>query len=137
MMRPSGSVPGSNGCSTGSPQVFFGPDNSRQTNQLNFDTVEGSLLGRYRAGSHEIKALFDVTQNHTYNNFIQNSLGSWYFDSLQDYQNGNANQLTYAAPIPGANTAADFRYTTFAFGLQDDWQVTPELTLTVAARVAS
>ena len=122
------------GCSTGSPQVFFGPDNSRQTNQLNFDTIEGSLLGRYRAGNHQIAALVDVTQNHTYNNFIQNSLGSWYFDSLQDYQNGNANQLVYAAPIAGLNTAANFRYTTFAFGLQDEWQVTPELTVTAAAR---
>ena len=29
------------GCSSGTPRVFFGPDNSRQTNQLNFDTIEG------------------------------------------------------------------------------------------------
>ena len=119
-------------CSTGVPQVVFGPDNSRQTNQLNFDTVEGSLLGRYRAGDHEVKALIDVTQNHTYNNFVQNSLGSWYFDSVTDYRAGNANQLVYSAPI--APAAANFRYTTIAFGLQDDWQVTPNLTVTAGAR---
>ncbi|WP_174298603.1 TonB-dependent receptor [Sphingomonas bacterium] len=119
-------------CSTSVPRVFFGPDNSRQTNQLNFDTIEGSLLGRYRAGDHEVKALVDVTQNHTYNNFVQNSLGSWYFDSLADYRAGNANQLVYAAAI--APAAANFRYTTIAFGLQDDWQVTPNLTITYGAR---
>ena len=120
------------GCSTGSPKVVFGPDNSRQTNTLNFDTIEGSLLARYHAGDHEVKMLVDVTQNHTYNNFVQNSLGSWYFDSLADYQAGNANQLIYAAPV--AATAADFRYTQFAFGFQDDWQVTPSLTVTYGAR---
>lgn len=119
-------------CSTGVPRVVFGPDNSRQTNQLNFDTIEGSLLGRYRAGDHEVKALVDVAQNHTFNNFIQNSLGSWYFDSLADYRAGNANQLIYSAPI--APAAANFTYTTIAFGLQDDWQVTPNLTVTAGAR---
>ena len=127
-------APNLTGCSTGSPAVYFGPDISRQTNELNFDTIEGSLLGRYRAGDHQISALVDVTQNHTYNNFIQNSLGAWYFDSLADYQAGNANQLVYAAPIAGLDTAADFRYTTFAFGLQDEWQVTPELTVTAGVR---
>ena len=120
------------GCSSGSPKVVFGPDNSRQTNQLNFDTVEGSLLARYHAGDHEVKLLIDVTQNHTYNNFVQNSLGSWYFDSLADYNAGNANQLIYAAPV--APAAADFRYTQIAFGFQDDWQVTPNLTVTYGAR---
>lgn len=132
---PSGAaqaVPATTTCSTGTPAVYFGPDNSRQTNTLNFDTIEGSLLGRYRAGDHEVKMLFDVTQNHTYNNFVQNSLGSWYFDSLSDYNNQRANQLIYAAPV--ANAAANFRYTQFAFGLQDDWQITPNLTFSYSAR---
>ncbi|RYF23613.1 MAG: TonB-dependent receptor [Oxalobacteraceae bacterium] len=125
-------------CSTGGPRVFFGPDNSRQTNELFFDTWEGSFLGRYRAGDHEVKLLVDVTQNRTFNNFIQNSLGSWYFDSLSDYRNRRANQVIYAATINGQpnGAAADFRYTQFAFGLQDDWQVTPDLTLTYGARAS-
>jgi hypothetical protein len=123
------------GCSTGAPRIFFGPDNSRQTNQLFFDTWEGSFLGRYRAGDHEVKLLFDVTQNRTFNNFVQNSLGSWYFDSLADYRAGRANQLIYAAEINGPGTAAaDFRYTQYTAGLQDDWQVTPDLTFTYGAR---
>ena len=125
-------------CSTGSPRLFFGPDNSRQTNQLFFDTWEGSFLGRYRAGSHEVKLLVDITQNRTFNNFIQNSLGAWYFDSLTDYNNRRANQLTYSATINGQpnGAAADFRYTQYAFGLQDDWQVTPDLLLTYGARAS-
>ena len=126
------------GCTTGVPRLFFGPDNFRQTNELNFDTYEGSFLGRYRAGDHEVKLLVDITRNHTFNNFVPNSLGSWYFDSLADYQAGRANQVQYAATIGGVKNgaAADFNYTQYAFGLQDDWQVTDQLSVTYGARMS-
>ena len=122
------------GCSTNVPRIYFGPDVSRQTNQLFFDTWEGSVLGRYTAGAHQVQALVDVTQNRTFNNFVQNSIGTYYFDSLADFGAGNANQLTYRAPIPGVSAAADFRYTQFTFGLQDEWQVTDTLAVTYGAR---
>ncbi|MFA5968663.1 MAG: carboxypeptidase regulatory-like domain-containing protein [Sphingomonas sp.] len=124
------------GCASGTPRITFGPDNFRQTNVLFFDTWEGSFLGRYRAGSHELKALIDVTQNRTFNNFVPNSLGSWYFDSLADFQAQRANSVQYAAVIGGAENgaAADFNYTQFTFGLQDDWQVTDKLKVTYGAR---
>ena len=122
-------------CSSGTPRIFFGPDNSRQTNQLFFDTWAGSFLARYRAGTHEVKLLAEVTENRTFNNFVQNSLGSYYFDSLADYQAGRANQLIYAAEINGpGSAAANFHYTAYTAGFQDDWQVTPELLFTYGAR---
>jgi hypothetical protein len=126
------------GCSTGVPRVTLGPDNFRQTNELNFDTYEGSFLGRIRAGDHEVKLLVDITRNHTFNNFVPNSLGSWYFDSLADYQAGRANQVQYAATIGGVvnGAAADFSYTQFAFGLQDDWKITPDLSISYGARMS-
>ena len=126
------------GCSTGVPKLVFGPDAFRQTNTLNFDTYEGSFLGRVRAGDHEVKLLVDVTRNHTFNNFVPNSLGSWYFDSLADYQAGRANQVQYAATIGGVvnGAAADFSYTQFAFGLQDEWKVTPDLSVSYGARMS-
>lgn len=128
------SVGSTTACSNAVPRITFGPDNSRQTNQLFFDTWAGQLVGRYTAGTHQVQGLIDVTQNRTYNNFIQNSLGAYYFDSLADFQAGRANQLIYAAPIPGVSTAADFRYTQFTFGMQDEWQVTDALSLTYGAR---
>lgn len=123
-------------CSTGVPQIFFGPDISRQTNQLFFDTWAGSVLGRYTVNGHQLQGLFEVTQNRTFNNFIQYSLGGYYFDSLNDFRAGLADQLTYAAPIPGVNAAADFRYTQYTFGLQDKWQVTDNLDVTYGARMS-
>ena len=121
------------GCSNAVPRITFGPDNSRQTNQLFTDTWGGQLVGRYTAGTHQVQALIDVTQNRTFNNFVQNSLGSYYFDSLADFRAGNANQLQFAAPIAGVSPAADFRYTTISLGLQDEWQVTDALSLTYGA----
>lgn len=129
-------------CTTGtggaqnSPTIFFGPDNFRQTNELFFDTWAGSLLGRYKAGDHQISAMFEITRNRTFNNFVPNSLGSWYFDSLADFQAGRANSLSYAAVIGGdpSRAAADFNYAAYTVGMQDVWSITPTLTLTYGAR---
>lgn len=124
------------GGAQGSPTIFFGPDNFRQTNQLFYDTWAGSLLGRYKAGDHAISALFEITRNRTFNNFVPNSLGSWYFDSRADFQAGRANQVQYAAVIGGDSTgaAADFNYAGYTVGLQDVWSITDTLTLTYGAR---
>ena len=124
------------GCSTGIPTITFGPDNFRQTNQLFYDTWAGSLLGRYKAGDHQISALFEITRNRTFNNFVPNSLGSWYFDSLDDFRNNRANSLSYAAVIGGdpARAAADFNYAAYTVGMQDVWSLTDTFTLTYGAR---
>ena len=124
------------GCSTGVPTITFGPDNFRQTNQLFYDTWAGSLLGRYKAGDHQISALFEITRNRTFNNFVPNSLGSWYFDSLADFRDGRANSVSYAAVIGGdpAGAAADFNYAAYTVGMQDVWSITDTLTLTYGAR---
>ncbi|WP_010545111.1 TonB-dependent receptor [Sphingomonas elodea] len=122
-------------CSAGIPTVTFGPDNSRQTNQLFYDTWAGSFATRYQAGNHEIRALIDVTQNRTFNNFVQNSLGSWYFDSLADFQARRAGTLQYSAIIGGGNSAAaNFHYTAYTLGAQDDWQVNDALRITAGVR---
>lgn len=130
------SVGSATGCSTGVPKITFGPDNYRQTNELFYDTWGGSVLGRYNAGNHTLQALFEVTQNRTFNNFVPNSLGAWYFDSLADFQAGKANTVNYAAVIGGeANgAAADFHYTQYTFGGQDDWKISDTLTVTYGFR---
>ncbi|MBS0480373.1 MAG: TonB-dependent receptor [Proteobacteria bacterium] len=124
------------GCSTGVPIVAFGPDNSRQTNTLFYDQWGGSLLTRYTAGDHSFKLLIEYNQNRTNNLFVQNSAGSYYFDSIADFQSGTASGYNLQVPINGDITslASDFRYGQFTFGLQDDWKVTDRLTITYGAR---
>jgi hypothetical protein len=130
------SKPSLTGCSVNVPKLNFGPDNFRQTNQLFFDTWSGQLLLRYNSGGHKIQGLFEATENRTFNNFVPNSLGAWYFDSLADFQAGKANSLSYAAVIGGdpLGAAADFHYTKYVLGLQDEWKVSDALTVTAGAR---
>jgi hypothetical protein len=118
------------------PIVAFGPDISRQANSLFFDTWAGSFLGRYTTGGHEFKLLFEMSENRTYNLFQQFVTGSYYFDSLADFQNRSASTFDYANAV-SLNTqdvAANFKYTQYTFGLQDDWKVTDTLTVTYGAR---
>ncbi|KQT31776.1 TonB-dependent receptor [Sphingomonas sp. Leaf412] len=124
------------GCGTGVPVVSFGPDISRQANQLFFDTWGGSALAKYSAEGHDIRALVEVNQNRTFNLFQQNVTGNYYFDSIADFRAGNASGANIAIPLTGdINTvAADFRYTQFTFGLEDAWQVTDTLRVTSGVR---
>ena len=123
-------------CSTNTPRVFFGPDISRQTNTLFFDTWGGSLLARYTAGDHEVKLLGEFSENRTTNNFLQYSAGGYIFDSLADFQAGNANQLIYGTALNGQpdGAQANFKYSQYTFGFQDDWRISDKLTLTYGIR---
>jgi hypothetical protein len=123
-------------CGTGIPTVVFGPDISRQTNQLFFDTWGGSLLTRYQAEGHDIKLLAEVNANRTFNYFLQRTSGAYYFDSVQDFQNRNASQFDYANAVSLnlPDVAADFKYQQYTFGAQDDWSLTDSLTLTYGIR---
>ena len=116
-------------CTNTVPTVAFGPDNNRQTNQLFFDTWAGSFLSRLRMNDHEFKTLVEFNENRTFNNFVPNSLGNYFFDSLTDYQNRRAAQLAVSVPLNGQpdGAAADFHYDQWTFGMQDDWQVTDAL----------
>lgn len=124
------------GCASGVPIVSFGPDNSRQANQLFFDTWGGSVLAKYSAEGHDVRGLVEVNQNRTYNLFLQNATGNYYFDSIADFAAGNASGANIAIPLRGdiGTVAADFRYTQFTFGLEDAWQVTDTLRITSGVR---
>ncbi|QDZ06443.1 TonB-dependent receptor [Sphingomonas panacisoli] len=118
------------------PIVAFGPDISRQANQLFFDTWAGSFLGRYTTGGHEFKLLFEMSENRTFNLFQQYVTGAYYFDSIADFQNRSASTFDYANAV-SLNTpdvAANFKYTQYTFGLQDDWKVNDTLTVTYGVR---
>jgi len=123
-------------CGTGNPVVAFGPDISRQTNALFADTYDGSFLAHYKAGSHDFKALLQYVENRTTNAFLQYSAGAYYFDSIADLQNRTASSFDYqnALTLNPDDTTATFKYGVYTFGLQDDWQVLPNLRLTAGVR---
>ncbi len=125
-----------NACSTGVPRVFFGPDISRQSNLFNTDTYSGSVLARLNRNGHDLKLLAQYDQTKIFNLFLQNTAGNYYFDSIQDFQNGSANSVTYQAPASGDpnDAAASFKYRQYTFGVQDDWQISDRLNFSYGFR---
>ena len=126
----------STACTTGNPVIAYGPDISRQTNTLFTDTWGGSILSRLRMNNHELKILAEFSENRTTNNFLQYSAGGYYFDSLNNYNNKAADQLIVAATLNGQpdGAQANFKYSQWTFGVQDDWNITDALTLTYGMR---
>ena len=127
----------STSCSANRPRIVFGPDQSRHSNALNTDNLSVDFTARLDAGAHQFKALFGYSQTNVVNLFVQNTLGTYYFDSIADFQAGNAGRLIYGNAVPSLNpddAAASFGSSSFTFGLQDDWQVTDKLQLTIGAR---
>ncbi|KTE41879.1 MULTISPECIES: TonB-dependent receptor [unclassified Sphingopyxis] len=121
----------------GGSRIFFGPDVSRQSNDLNTDNLSIDFTARKEAGSHRIKATVGYTEINTFNLFLQRSLGDFYFDSIADFQNQVASRLRYGAAVPSLNpddAAANFTSRAYTFGIQDDWEAAPGLDLTIGAR---
>lgn len=136
------SVGAANQCSNaaggqpGAARIFFGPDVSRQANVFYTDTYSGSVLARLTAGDHELKMFGQYDEVRIFNLFLQNATGNYYFDSLADFENRRANSVTFQNPASGDvnDAAADFKYRQYTFGIQDDWQITDRLNLSVGLR---
>ncbi len=127
----------STACANNAPIVSFGPDPSRQTNALNTETIGGLVQGRLTAGDHDFRLFAEYQDVKIFNAFVQNTAGNFYFDSIADFQAGNAQTLTYGNAIPSLvpeDAAAKFGYQLFTTGIQDNWRVLPNLTLSIGAR---
>ncbi len=123
--------------SCGGSRIFFGPDVSRHANDLNQENFSADLTARYQIGDHTIKATVGYTDIHTFNLFLQRSLGDIYFDSIADFQARRASRLRLGGAVPSLDVddaAADFSTQSFNFGIQDDWDVTDTFQLTAGVR---
>ena len=123
--------------SCGSSRIFFGPDVSRHSNDLNTDNLSIDFTARKDAGSHRVKATFGFSKINTFNLFLQRSLGDYYFDSIADFQNRVASRLRFGAAVPSLDAndaAANFSSRAYTFGIQDDWEVLPNLEMNLGFR---
>lgn len=121
----------------GGSRIFFGPDVSRQSNDLNTDNLSVDFTIRKEFGNHRVKLAAGYTEINTFNLFLQRSIGDYYFDSLADFQSRTASRLRFGAAVPSLDpddAAASFKSRTFTFGIQDDWEVTDRLEFTIGAR---
>lgn len=123
-------------CPTGTPQYVLGAGGPSQSNVLNIKTWGGSVSAKLKAGDHNFRALFEMNRTKTFNMFVNPSAGTYYFDSIADFQAGTAQSFSYnnAASLNPADAAAAFSYGVYTFGLQDDWRVSDKLTVAAGLR---
>ncbi|RSU67016.1 TonB-dependent receptor [Sphingomonas sp. S-NIH.Pt1_0416] len=124
-------------CAPGYASVYFGPDISRQSNALTSRTYGGLLQGRLNRDNHDLRIFVDFQDTKIENLFLQRTAGDYYFDSIADFQAGNAQRLRYANAVPSLdpiNAAARFRYQSYAFGIQDNWRITDWFSLDYGIR---
>ncbi|MEN2786199.1 TonB-dependent receptor plug domain-containing protein [Sphingomonas qilianensis] len=123
-------------CGSNNPILALGTENSTQSNVFNTDTYGGSLMARLNLGKHDLRVFGEMNRVGIFNLFLQNTLGNYYFDSIADFQARTASSVTYQNTATGNpdDAAADFTYTQFTFGIQDDVAVTDRLNVNFGAR---
>ena len=123
-------------CGLNTPNVVLGVENSTQSNIFYTDTYGGSVLSRLSLNDHELKLLVEYNEVRIFNLFFQNTLGNYYFDSIADFNARTANQVIYANALSGDpnDTAADFKYTQWTFGVQDDVRLTDRFRFNAGVR---
>jgi hypothetical protein len=118
------------------PRVFFGPDISRQANDLNTDNLSADFTAEYALGAHTMKFLAGYTRTNVFNLFLQRASGDIYFDSIADFQAGRANRVRLGGTPSGDvnDAAATFGSQTYTVGIQDDIEVSDDLQISIGAR---
>ena len=133
------SVPRFNG--SGVTNLVAGTERSSQGNELAQKILEITDNVTIPVGTHAITI---GTRNQIYqpdNLFAQNRYGTWSFSSLDSLHDGLARTYLVAVPVvngtptPGANTRAKFKAGTLGGYIQDQWQATPNLSITGGLRV--
>ena len=116
--------------------VYLGQDDSRQANDLEWDTDQMVLRGYYNLGDHTITGGFERESIEVYNLFYQHTDTEMRFNSIDDFENGLAARVYYGNALSNneLDAAVDWSYDVSSFYIEDKWQVTNSLLLTFGLR---
>ena len=121
----------------GGSTVYLGADDSRHANQLNYTTLNYKGKADWTIGDHTITFGAEREEFEVFNLFIQEVLGEWAFDSIEDFAAGDFSDFRYenAAGSNDQNDgAANFGYEVTTAYIQDDWQITDKLDIVAGLR---
>jgi hypothetical protein len=119
-----------------SATVYLGVDDSRQSNELNYETDNYKFAGKYVTGNHVITGGYELDELEVFNLFIQETEGEYRFDRgcssdnpngcIDDFRAGNlqGGSVYYENARPNnipAEGAADWAYDINTVYLQDEF----------------
>jgi hypothetical protein len=124
------------------PGYQFGTDTFRHTNYAENENLTLTFDATYLLGDHEIKFGAQYENLRLYNLFAENSMGSWEFDSLNDFRDrlvGNfRNEFDFEYGNAYTNNSIDTAYDTtreqFAFYVEDTFYPHDDVELTAGIR---
>ena len=108
----------------GGQTIFLGPDDSRQSNDLDYDTTTFKLAGTYYLDEHVITGGYEYENVNVFNLFMQHTQGEFRFDSIDDFEQGLAERIYYnnsAGTNNPNDAAAEFGFAQHTFYLQDEY----------------
>lgn len=123
-------------CSPGQERLQFGPDISRQANELETQSLAVEFQATLKLNNHSVKVIAERRTQDVRNLFAQRVSGAWLFDSIADLQAQRANEVDIAVPLLGGieTVTADFQNNSWTFGIMDTIDVTDTLTVVAGMR---
>ena len=122
----------------GGGTIYIGPDDSRQSNDLDYETTTVKVAGTYYLDQHTITGGYEYEKLEVFNQFVQQTQGEWRFDSVDDFEAGQAARIYYnnaAGTNNPTDAAASFSYAQHTFYVQDEYSFTDlDATLTFGLR---
>jgi len=108
-------------CPAGTRRLQFGPDISRQANELASQSLNFEFTATLKMNNHTVKAIVERRTQDINNLFAQRVSGAYYFDSIADLNGRTANELDIAVPLRGGidTVRALFANNSWSFGMQD------------------
>jgi len=123
------------GVGDGSQTVELGTEEYRQANELTVDTFRFDTHADYRGiENHTISGGVHYESTDIYNMFLSYAMGSYTYNSIEDWANDNTNYYRYRYSLDGQTAAADYTTGTLGFYIQDKWTIKPNLNLTFGLR---
>ncbi|MGJ3232099.1 MAG: TonB-dependent receptor [Oceanicaulis sp.] len=129
--------------------IYWGQDDSRQSNELNYDVFNLILRGIYDWNDHSISFGYERETTDVFNLFVQHSVGTYRFSNVFDgsgnlirsgidmFELGIPNAIDYGNS-PGSldpnDAAASFAFNIDTAYVQDEWSVSDALTVTFGLR---
>jgi len=121
----------------GDVTVYLGPDDSRQSNELNYDTLSLKLAGTYYLDNHELYFGYEYESIDVFNLFVQHSQTETRFASIENFESGLSDRIYYgnATSQNPEDAAGEFEYALNTVYAQDKYTFDDyDLTLTFGVR---
>ena len=121
---------------TASGRIALGSDFSRHSNELDKSTFIMALDADYLYDDHSISFGYQYKSLDIFNLFLQNTKGSYTFDSIEDFENRQASRLIYqnSTSLNPATAAANFVRKEHAVYVHDEWAFNDEITFDMGVR---